>query len=726
MTLQVWGSAAVLVAASVLIGDAIGLLGARCRAAAPAVGLALLIIVADVAIKLPGRAATSAVACAVVTVAAAVLVVVRRIRDRPAPGGLAVALITVVVAAFGAAIPFIANGHVGLPGVSLDNDTANHLVWAEALQSPTAGARYGGLPSGYPLGPHSLADAISTGLGARLDLAFTVLLVATVIITALVASAAFRGDAAWKRVVTGVLAALFYLVAAYYAEGAFKETLLGLFLLAMVLHLEEVRAEWAVGSNKAWRALLPVSVLVAGAFYVYSYPAAAWIGLTLAIWAAAEVVARPGWLRRWRALVIDIAPAAAIALGVLVLLLLPDAGRIANFAGTIGTSPSGTGAIATSNQGNLAGPLSPYEALGIWRSPDFRFAPVDRFTAGELAAFALVVLVLGMARSIYRREFVLPAAVAACAIVYWRASHGQSSYVTAKALVVAGPVVAVTGLRGLLRSAVSPLPRWVVFPQLAVAAAFLFFAASSSYPVLRNEPVWPPESTRELLSLDKLTRGETVLFLGNSDYAPWMFDDSDMSALATYTVSHALATPRASKPVLYGAALDFDSVDPDSLNQFRWVVTTNTTDASQPPAGFRLVRQLPMYELWKRVGQVSPRLAIDASGAPGAVLDCSNPNLRALSRRRGVAAVMTKPVTVPLSSMRPGGSQHVTLRLPNGRWDLSLQYVSAVDVSVAAGSQHWRMPAYLDRPGPLFAVGSVTSDGQPMALKIQARIGPRP
>ena len=123
-------------AASVLIGDAIGLLGARCGAAAPAVGLALLIIVADVAIKLPGRAATSAVACAVVTVAAAVLVVVRRIRDRPAPGGLAVALITVIVAAFGAAIPFIANGHVGLPGVSLDNDTANHLVWAEALRRP--------------------------------------------------------------------------------------------------------------------------------------------------------------------------------------------------------------------------------------------------------------------------------------------------------------------------------------------------------------------------------------------------------------------------------------------------------------------------------------------------------------------------------------------------------------------------------------------------------------
>jgi hypothetical protein len=718
--LQVWGSAAVLVAASVLIGDAIGLLGARCRAAGPAVGLALLILIADVAIKLPGRAVTAAVACAVVTVAAAVLVVIRRLRDRPAVRGLAVALITMVVAAFGAAVPFIANGHVGLPGVGLDNDTANHLVWAEALQSPVAAARYGGLPNGYPLGPHSLADALSTGLGARLDLAFTGLLIGTVIITAVVASAAFRGDAAWKRVVTGVLAALFYLVAAYYAEGAFKETLLGLFLLAMVLHLEEVRAEWVVGSKQAWRTLLPVSVLVAGGFYVYSYPAAAWLGLTLVIWAVAEVLARPKWLRRWRALVIDIAPAAAIALGVLVLLLLPNVGRIANFAGTIGTSPSGTGAITSSNQGNLAGPLSPYEALGIWRSPDFRVAPVDRFTAGQLAAFALAVLALGMARSIYRREFVLPAAVAACAIVYWRASHGESSYVTAKALVIAGPVVAVAGLRGLLRWVVPPLPRLFVLAQLAVAVAFVFFAASSSYAALRNEPVWPPESTSELLSLAKLIPDQPILFLGDSDYAPWLFDDADMSALAEFTVSHELAVPRATKPFVYGAALDFDSVDPHSLNKFRWVVTTNTTDASQPPAAFRLVRQLPMYQLWERVGLVGSRLEIDASGAPGAILNCGNRALRALSRRRGVAAVMTEPVTVPVSAMRPGGSQDVTLRLPRGRWDLSLQYVSPVDVSLRVGSQRWQMPAYLDRPGPLFAVGSVTSDGQPMALKIQA------
>jgi hypothetical protein len=715
VTFHVWGAAAVIVTGSLLFGYGVNVLGFRCRAAAPAVGLSLLILISSLAIKLPGTAVTAAVLLLVLLLASAVLVGIRREKWR-FPG---VALAAICVAAFGAAIPFIANGRAGLPGVSLDNDTSSHLVYAEGLRSAVSRRLYG-VPTGYPLGPHSLADTVSSGLGVRLDLAFTALLIATVIITALVGANALRGESGWKRVVAGTMAGLLYLVAAYYAEAAFKETMMGLLLLAFVLHLEEVRGEWSAGSPGRWRALAPASLMVAAGIYLYSYPAVAWFGLTVGIWLAAEALARPAWRRHWSAQLRDLGPPSTVAIGVLLLLLLPIAGRISSFVGTLGISPSGTGAIATSNFGNLPHALSPYEALGIWNSVDFRFIPLNVFHAGELSAFALAVLALGIGWSVARRELLLPAAVAACALIYWRASHGQSPYVSAKALVIAGPVIAVIGLRGLLGTPRAPMKPWVAAARRVAAVAFVVFAMHSSYVALANEPVWPQESTRELIRLDQLTRGQRVLFLGASDYAEWLFHDSEMSALAPDGMSLGQATDRPTKPNVYGTALDFDSVNPPDLNKFQWFITTNTAYASQPPPGVRLVSQLRMYQLWMRVGRIPPRRVIEQAGFPGAVLNCHSSAGRAISQQRGVAAVMTPPVIRSIAGIPPGGTERVSLSLPPGTWQLSLQYISAVDVEVTAGATHWTMPAYLDRPGPIFAIGSITSSGNPVVLAFHA------
>jgi hypothetical protein len=255
---------------------------------------------------------------------------------------------------------------------------------------------------------------------------------------------------------------------------------------------------------------------------------------------------------------------------------------------------------------------------------------------------------------------------------------------------------------------------------MAVAAVFVALALYSSSRALRMEPVWPSESTSELLSLAKSTRGQTVLFLGNSDYAAWLFSDSDMSGLASNEVSMAQARLRPNKPFMYGSPTDFDSVDPSTINRFQWVVTPSTTYASQTPPGFVLVRRLPLYELWKRVGVVAPRRVIEAASAPGAVLDCRDPLAKALSRRRGVAAVAAAPVAAALPPIKQGNGTSLSLHLPAGRWELSLQYVSAMPVEVSAGGQRWRMPAYLDRPGPFFDVGSVDSPGGLVQVSVRA------
>lgn len=713
MTLQVWGSAAVLVAASVVIGQALTLLGLRCRAAGPAVGLSALIVVAWVAIKLPGRAVTAAVVLLAVVLTAAVVVFRGRRKSRPRIA----AVLVVPVAAAGAAIPFLANGRTGLLGVSLDNDTANHLIWAESLRQPAVATRYG-VPSGYPLGPHSLVDAVASGLGVRLDLAFTALLVATVLLTALVGVASLRGEAGWRKLIVGVLAALLYLPAAYYAEASFKETLLGMMLLAMVLHVEGLRRDWPSRLRDRWLALIALSVLCAGALYTYSYPALAWLVLTFAIWGLAEIATHLGWLRDWRRRVRELGPPIGLAVVVFVVLLLPTAGRIVSFAGSLGLSPAASGAITTSSIGNLAGPLSPYEALGIWNQPDFRFNPINLFQGGELGGLALALLVIGLLWSIRRRELILPAAVAACAIVYWQASHGQSAYVSAKALVIAGPVVAVTVGRALLGVPVPRLSRWMAVGRAVLAAGFLLLAAHSSYLVLRNEPLWAPEPTRELLAMDKQTRGQSLLFLGASDYADWIFHDSDMSALAPNSISMGQALPTPAKPNTYGTALDFDSVDPSTINRFTWVITTNTTYASQAPAAFQLVRRMRMYELWRRVSRVTARGVIESPGQPGGVMNCKVPAQRSLSRQRGIASVMPVPAVAPVEVMGPGQTVASVLRLPAGMWSLSLQYESPVPLDVSAPGHIWRVPAYDDRPGPFFAVGSVHSTGAPVTVTV--------
>lgn len=724
MIAQVGGSAAAIVAASLLLGYAANALGLRCRAAAPAVGLGLSIIVSYVVIRITGEGTPPAAVLLALMVGAAVVLAVRlrasraRRSRRDGVGGLVGTVGAGAVALAGASLPFLANGRVGLLGVSLDNDTANHLIWTQALRS-AATRHVWGLPNYYPLGPHSLVAAVSTGIGARLDAGLDGLLVAGVILTALLGANALGDAAWWKRIVSGALASLLYLVAAYYAEAAFKEQLLGLLLLAFVLQLEQTRREWAPGLRARAALLAPAAVVAAAMFYVFGYPAIPWLALTLAIWLIAEVLVGRIPPRVWIDHARRLAPAAGIGLLVLVLLLVPVIQRNIRLYNVFGASPSGTGAITTSNVGNLAHQLPFLEALGIWNNPDFRFSPPNPFHAGELAAFALAVLIFGLLVSMSRRELVLPAAVVACGIIAWRAGHGQSPYVAAKALVIAGPVIAIAGMRGLLY----PLPGlgfWLSVLRLAALVAFLVFAFHSSYQALRNEPVWPSESTKELLALGRITRGETLLDLVNTDYAQWLFNDSYMSSIAADTPNLAQAAPRPGKPFVYGRATDFDSISDQSLGTFQWAVTTNSPYASQPPSAYRLVRTLPMYQLWRRVGQIAPRRIIEKPGAPGAVLDCHTPGGRAISRARGVAAVMPAPIFRPLGYIGPGASLQTKLTLPPGMWELSLQYLSGVALHISGGGERWSMPAYLDRPGPWFAMGTIEGTGSPITLTLHA------
>jgi hypothetical protein len=707
MLVQAYGAAVAIIVGSVVLGRAICSLcaGSGRWWAAPVVGLASLIIIASAAIKLPGRAVAAAVVCAVVVLAAAAYLL-RRGRPRFPLGDVVVAGVSLL----GASIPFVANGRVGLQGPPWDNDMAVHLLAAEALRSSRM-AKLWPVPPGYPLGPHSLVATVGTAADLPLDMVFTGLLLATVAVLALAAAGVLAGRALWRRAIAGVLCSLTYLVASYYGEGSFKEPIMAALVLAFVLDLEQVRARWSeAGAAARCRLLIPAGLLVAAAMYTYGYLGLVWFGGALAVWAVIEVALRPALPRRLFS-VRRLSAAAPWVVGMAVLgivVLLPIAGQLRSAFETVGTSPASTVSFSLNDLGNLPGPLSPYEALGVWTVQDFRYAATG-FHQGEGAALALGVVIFGTLWSLRRRQLVLPATAIGAALIFWYTRRTQSPYVAAKALVIAAPVFMAVGLRPLLTR--PGRDRAFNAFVLGVAALFCALAAYSSYLSLQTEPVQAPEPGRELSAFHHKIGDARVLFLGIDDFAAWQLRDSQVYALASaFSVSAPGIGTNPSKP-FNGLALDFDSVTSTDLDYFRYVVTTNSPYASQPPRNFHPLARGRLYELWERTGPTPPFQVLEPSGQPGATLDCSSPLGRRLSRKRGRASVMATPVVAPGASLSAGQSGSMSLALPAGRWELSAEYLSYFNLDFRAEGRRWTMPAYLGRNGPWFAVGEVTGHG---------------
>ncbi len=721
---QAYGAALVIIVASILLGRAIcALCGGRGRwRAAPLVGLAALMVLADAARRLPGGVDTAIAVCGVALVVSAVFLLRRAALERAEPGrsrqrlkSAEGDLVVGGVALLGASIPFVASGRVG-PGAGFDNDMAVHVLIAEAVRSPRMAAIWNAhLSVGYPTGPHSVVAALGTAADLPLNMVFTGLLLAVVVLTALAAGDLLAGEALGRRAIIGCLCSLTYLVAAFYGEGAFKETIIAGLLLGFVLHLEQLRSRWVDATERGRFGLaLPAGLLVAGALYAYSYPGIVWFAGTLVVWLMAEAAFQPrlarGWISRGNAAAVAQWGAGFVALAAIV--LIPIARDLQRFVHLAGGIPAGT-------LGNLSGPLSPYEALGVWWSADFRLDPVNGFHAGELSVLALAAFVFGLVWSVRRRQLVLPAAAAASGLIWLYSNHSQGPYIAAKALVIASPIVMAVALRALLGRWHGP--RLTQALLLTCAAALCAAAGYSSYRSLQTTPVQAPESGRELAAFHRITGDSTIMFLGIDDWAPWYLRDSPVVALSFPTRTIYFASSPPNKP-FDGAALDFDSVTPSALDQVPYVITTNTSFASQPPSNFHLVASRRLYELWRRVGPTPPYSSIEPPGVPGAVLDCQSPAGRQLAASPGVASLMAQPMMFRGVELAPGGAADVPLPLPAGRWELSIGYTSTVTMHFAAEGRRYGMPAYVGRPGAFFNVGSVIGTGvrSPVTWRISA------
>jgi hypothetical protein len=504
-------------ASSLAIGQAaIALCGGRRWSwLAPAVGLALLLVVCWGTARLPGDGVVSAILVLALTIASAAYLwkraegVGEALRE-----GWPVAL----AALLACSLPFAVEGHFGILGTSFNPDMSQHLLATDRL---AAGSSSQLLNQGYPLGAHAIVVALDKGLGIGLVQGFSGLTIAVAILASLTALAAFRELPALPRTAGAFLVGLAYVVASYFAQGAFKETTQALFLLAFVLALRESGRTWADLPLR----FVPAALIAVGSIYAYSFPSLVWLAPAFVLWGLAELASAAGGDDREdspgrespRSETGPAAPALGLAFVVFLVGTLPELGRLIDFKRFETFDPNGPGL------GNLFGQISPFAALGIWPSGDFRLAPGDGavpaigYYLG--IAFALALFAYGLHWLWRRREAAILAGVAAAALAYAAARLGGTPYTAAKAIEIGAPLVALTILLPLLKQTEWRFPlaireqrdtRRLVAP--VAAALFMGAAGVCSLLALANAPVGPTSYTSALADFRKVVgEGPTLV-----------------------------------------------------------------------------------------------------------------------------------------------------------------------------------------------------------------------
>jgi hypothetical protein len=738
-----YASAALICVASLLVGRALLLIAGRTSWSwlEPAVGFGAVLTVTGVLARAPGHGTSATLGLALLLIAAAIVVFAHR---TPADGrgealrqGLPVAIVIALVLS----IPFLISGRWGLLGVGFNNDLGLHLAWAEWLRS---GA--GPIPDpGYPLGPHGLAVATAAVPGIGLGQAFIGEIFAIGILTGLTVLAALPGFGPGRRLLATAMVAASYLGASYFAQGAFKELAEALFVLAVAVGLRNPEPLpqdlWA-----RLRYALPWLAIAGGIFFSYSFAGLAWPILTVVFWSLTLPEVRRALAPR-ALLRFLLRPTTLLAIVVLAGLAIA-----ATLVGPFGFVHSFNKVAGT----NTYGPVSPFEALGVWPTTNYRLeAPGGAHLTGLAAAVGVLALLVGTAWWVRRRELAVPLGLAACVVLYLAALPTSGDYSHAKALMIGAPLAMLVAIRPLLaefpalgrrRAEMwSPAPHFGPSAGIVrigwglLAVAFIGGAVYSSFLALRNAPVGPPGHGAELRSFLPTLRGEPVLYAGQDRYAPYELMGADTHVpLVEFPDEDVSQNPE--KPFDTGDAyspIDFDSFSRGTLDRFPYVITGRAAWNSQAPSGFKRIAETRSFLLWERTGEVPEDRHVLLEGTDaGARAGCISPEIRILLANRGRASLYPDVVIGAKAGWDEGGELHngestsQAIDLPRGRWHLSLQYFSPFDLTLTAPGFEHELVAALDgqRPntislannGQFWPAGNFTSPGGRVHFSVDA------
>jgi hypothetical protein len=677
--LSTYLSIAVVIGLSFLAGRAIMRATGRERwnGIEPAVGFAALMAVEGLLARIPGEKWALIAGLAILVGLSLYALRKARLADLPlSPFFWGAAALTLVIAS----IPFAVTGHWGLLGMGYNNDLGLHLAWAEWLRSG-----FGTEPSdGYPLGPHGLAASLTFVPKLSLGTVFIGQVMAIAILTVMTAWAALERLGNWRRLVASILVGLPYLMASYFAQGAFKELAAAMFLLAFIIFLPQV-TPLPPGRRAKLKALAPLAVLLLGIVFTYSFPGLAWPAAVVVIWALADrdvrARLRPGavWTHLKRPLL--------VIPGLVVL------GLIAGLA----WGPFGFGEafseVATSD---AFGPVSVIEVFGVWLTSDYRLAgEASTPLPGLMGAIGVGALLVALAWWWKQPKSVYPLAFVACAVLYAVSLPWVGDYSLAKALVISSPVTMVVILTALLSGptrAWKPNQGMEFGAWITLAAVFVIGCAASSFMVLRDASVSPPGRAAELAAFHDQVYGKTVLFGDQDRFAPYYLSGAKVSVpLDEFPDPNVIENERKPFQGDTGlSAIDFDSFDEETLKRHAFVITTNAAWTSMTPPFYTRVGRTDSFSLWRRTAPAFGRPIMNEKTMPAKLAICENEGGRHYSQLDGTATLMPEAQVglrsdwLPDPDLRLGDSASVDLDLGEGEWRLSLQYFTPTGMTMTA------------------------------------------
>ncbi len=471
------------------------------------------------------------------------------------------------------------------------------------------------------------------------------------------------------------LAAQAALIFAYAMWGGIKE--LG---TAVLVGLIAALAPLAIDDERpSFRSLLPLALGAAALVGVVSFGAGPWL-LGLFGVAALLIFGDRGlegvWASGWRFLA-WLVP--LIAIGLLGHPLLPESTKFLLSAST--------------DLGNLAGPISPAHLLGIWPAHDFREETTIAFLAGALMAVVAMTALTGAWASLRDRDTGLLVAFGGAALGCLLIAVFGSAWVAAKSYAIVSPfalLFAFVGLAFLARSGA----------RVAAAIAALLLAGGviwSNALGYGGVSLGPRAQLGELETIGKRFAGVEPALM--TEYQPYGVRHllRDMAPEGASELRRRQVALGDGSTLEKGESADIDRFSLSAIQVYRALVLRRSPAASRPPSNYRLAWQGRFYDVWvKRPTAPAPldRLALGTEVDPAGAPRCTDV-LRLAARARAVdgrlvAAERVEPLALPLGEASHSGglvpsSIGSTYLDPRGAGEFELE----VDVPSAGREEIW-------------------------------------
>ena len=487
----------------------------------------------------------------------------------------------------------------------------------------------------------------------------------------------------------------------YSLWGGIKE-LAGAWLFALLA----VLVPWTLGQRASARAGLPLAAVCAAIVCVLSLPAVAWLA------PAALIAAVLLWRRPARSLPVKLGVFAAAV----VLLSVPA------IVAAVDWLPKVSNFRAETELGNLFGPLSKLQALGIWPVGDFRVRPHDTAPTYVLIALVVAAGLVGLWWAWRRDAWELPTYVGTVALGSGVVVAVSSPWVSGKAIAMASPAFLAAALAGC--AALFGLGRHVEAAVAAVAiTAGVLWSNALAY---HDVSLAPRGQLHELETIGSSFAGQgPALMTSYEPYGARHFlrraDPEGASELR-----RRFDYLRSGATLDKGQSADIDRFRLDGILDYRTLVLRRGPSASRPPSVYHLVRSGRYYEVWQRSDSGGPtileHLSLGNGDQAAGVPRCAD--VLRLARKAAAASgtlvTATRPEAIPVLTPSLTGTASSRVTVPEAgpytAW-LAGDWFGRASVTVD-GHEVGAKRAELNWPGLYTDLGSVALGAVPHTVAL--------